>query len=472
MTLKKTTRTRFTRYLGKNFRDDYTTLQIYSRDMSNLPKVVKLFVGNLPDGVIQVRNTEDMQKIYEIANETRVPITQRGGGTAGFGGSVPYKKGVVVDTKGLESHFLVDPLELTVTTSPSIVFSDLQRQLNLEGFSLCSYPSSFHSATVGGWIAHGGYGIGSIQYGGANEQVAALEVVLPNGERKRYSELDDISLFVGSHGTLGTITEVVLKIKFDIPLKHQGCTFDSPSEMLKGLEHLSKINPFSIWFLNPDHVTSFNEVFGYNLPRSYVAIISKEVSFEEEEKEFNILFNKAIRASGGQILDRRYIKNIWDFRFKGFSLLGECTDYLVTEVILPIETSEKFFRKIISKFKGEIHLEGEMISPTHYSLLIYLLFEEKLSEIKKTILNLKLYKIATKKSRAKGFPYSTGLWFSGYYSSIYGKEQYKRYQEFKKKVDPKNISNPGKVISPRIRFFPLVRLKAIVKIASRLIIWK
>ncbi|MHA1516644.1 MAG: FAD-binding protein, partial [Candidatus Heimdallarchaeaceae archaeon] len=113
MTLKKTTRTRFTRYLSKNFRDDYTTLQIYSRDMSDLPKVVKLFVGNLPDGVIQVRNTEDMQKIYEIANETRVPITQRGGGTAGFGGCVPYKKGVVVDTKGLESHFLVDPLELT-----------------------------------------------------------------------------------------------------------------------------------------------------------------------------------------------------------------------------------------------------------------------------------------------------------------------------------------------------------------------
>ncbi len=470
MTLKKTTRTSFTRHLGKNFKDDYTTLQVYSRDMADLPKQVKLFIGNVPDGVIQVRTKEDMQKIYQIANETKVPITQRSGGTAGFGGSVPYKKGVVVDTKGLEHHFLVDPLELTVTTNPSVVFSDLQRQLNLEGFSLCAYPSSFHSATVGGWIAHGGHGIGSIQYGGALEQIAALEVVLPTGEIKRYTEEDDISLFVGSHGTLGTITEVALRLKFDIPLKHQGCTFDSPAELLNGLKHLAEIKPFSIWFLNPDHVALFNELFGYNLPRSYLAIISKEVSFEEEEQQFNTLFNNAIRSSGGQILDRRYIKDIWDFRFKGFTLIGESPDYLVTEVILPIETSERYFRKLISKFRGKIHLEGEMISPTHYALLVYLLFDEKISDIKKMILFLKLYKVTTKRSKSKRTPYSTGLWFSGYYSSIYGKDQYKKYLEFKKKVDPKNISNPGKVISPKFRFLPIIKLKPIVKLASKLML--
>ncbi len=470
MTLKKNTRISFTRHLGKNFKDDYTTLQVYSRDMADLPKLVKPFIGNVPDGVIQVRTKEDMQKIYEIANETKVPITQRGGGTAGFGGSVPYKKGIVVDTKGLEHHFLVDPLELTVTINPSVVFSDLQRQLELEGFSLCSYPSSFHSATVGGWIAHGGYGVGSIQYGGAKEQIAALEVVLPTGEIKRFTDDTELSLFVGSHGTLGTITEVALKIKFDIPLKHQGCTFDSPAELLKGLKYLAEIEPFSIWFLNPDHVALFNELFGYNLPLSYLAIISKEVSFEEEEKEFNTLFNNAIRSSGGQILDRRYINDIWDFRFKGFTLIGDSPDYLVTEVILPIETSDKFVRKLVSRFRGKIHLEGEMVSPTHYALLIYLLFEEKLSEIKKTILTLKLYNVTTRKTKAKGIPYSTGLWFSGYYSRIYGKEQYKQYLEFKRKVDPKNISNPGKVISPKIRFLPIIKLKPIVKLASKMML--
>jgi hypothetical protein len=470
MTLKKNTRISFTRHLGKIFKDDYTTIQVYSRDMADLPKPVKIFFGNVPDGVIKVRTKEDMKKIYEVANETKTPITQRGGGTAGFGGSVPYNKGIVTDMKGLEFHYLVDPLELTVTTSPSVVFSDLQRQLKLEGFSLCAYPSSFHSATVGGWIAHGGYGVGSIQYGGAKEQIAALEVVLPTGEIKRYTEESDISLFVGSHGTLGAITEVALRIKFDIPLKHQGCTFDSPAELLNGLKHLAEIEPFSIWFLNPDHVALFNELFGYNLPRSYLAIISKEVSFEEEEQEFNTLFNNAIRSSGGQILDRRYIKDIWDFRFKGFTLIGNSPDFLVSEVILPIETSEKYFRRLVSKFKGKIHLEGEMISSTHYALLIYLLFEEKISDIKKTILNLRLYNVTTKRTRAKGKPYSTGLWFSGYYSSIYGKEQYKRYLEFKKKVDPKNISNPGKVLSPRIRFLPLVKLKPIVKLASKMML--
>ncbi|MCE7742759.1 MAG: FAD-binding oxidoreductase [Candidatus Heimdallarchaeota archaeon] len=467
MTLKRNVRSRFVRFIGKKLREDRTTLQVYSRDMSDLPSLVSIFFKNIPDGVILASSVEDIQTIYSIANETKTPITQRAAGTAGLGGSVTYNGGLVVDTKGFEQKFFFDPLEQTVTINPSYVFSDLQRELKLQGLSLCSYPSSYHSATIGGWIAHGGHGIGSAQYGGALEQIVELEVVLPTGHLVKYTERDHISLFVGSHGTLGTITEVTLRVKFDIPLKHQGCTFDSPEELVKGLGEIATTFPHSVWFLNPKHVESFNETFGYNLPNRYVAIISKEVSFEEEEMEFNRLFNNAIRNAGGQILDRRYTEDIWKFRFRSLSMLKHCSDYVVSEVILPIESSDKYIRKLISKFKGNIHLEGEFISPTHYALLIYVLSEEKMSSLKKTLLNLKLFKLSLKSKKVKGYPYSTGLWFSGFYGQIYGKDELRRYKEFKKSVDPKNISNPGKVLSPKFRFFPIVSLKFVVKLASR-----
>ena len=469
MTLNKNARARFVRFLGKKLREDRTTLQVYSRDMSNLPSLVKMFFQNIPDGVILASSIEDIQTIYSIANETKTPITQRAAGTAGLGGSVAYKKGLIIDTKGFENKFLINPLEQTVTVSPSYVFSDLQRELNLQGFSLCSYPSSYHSATIGGWIAHGGYGIGSSQYGGALDQIVEIEVVLPTGHLVKYTERDHISLFVGSHGTLGTITEATLRVKFNIPLKHQGCTFDSPREMIKGLEEIAKIFPYSVWFLNPKHVSLFNETFGFNLPNRYVAIISKEVSFEEEEMEFSRLFNNAIRNAGGQILDRRYTEDIWKFRYKSLSMLKNSKDFVVSEVILPIESSDKYIRKIMSKFNNEIHLEGELISPTHYALMLYLLYDENLSSLKKTLANLKLFKMSLKSKKVKGYPYSTGLWFSGFYGQIYGKDELRRYKEFKKSVDPKNISNPGKVLSPKIRFFPIVSLKFAVKLASRFV---
>ncbi len=470
MTLKKKARSRFVRFLGKQLREDRTTLQIYSRDMADLPSLVSIFFQNIPDGVILASSVKDIQTIYSVANETKTPITQRAAGTAGLGGSITYKKGLVIDTKGFEQHYLVNPLDQTVVVSPSYVFSDLQRKLKLEGFSLCSYPSSYHSATIGGWIAHGGHGIGSAQYGGVLEQIVEIEVVLPTGHLVKYTERDHISLFVGSHGTLGTITEVTLRVKFDIPLKHQGCTFDSPKELIQGLEEIVRIFPYSVWFLNPEHVALFNETFGYNLPIRYVAIISKEVNFEEEELEFSRLFNNAVRNAGGQILDRRYTEDIWQFRFKSFSMLKQCKDFVVSEVILPIEASDKYIRKLVSKFKGNIHLEGEVISPTHYALMMYLLYDEKLSSLKKTLLNLKLFNLTIGSKKVKGTPYSTGLWFSGYYGKIYGKDELRRYKEFKKSVDPKNISNPGKVLSPKLRFLPIVSLKFAVRLASRLIL--
>ena len=469
MTLKNKIRTKFVRLLGKGFRDDETTLRIYSRDLADLPSLTRLFYNSFPDAVALPTNVDEVSRLYKLATESKVPITPRSGGTAGFGGSITYKKGIIVDVKGLESELLIEPFDQSVLVSPSTVISELQRKLKLQGFSLCSYPSSFHSATIGGWIAHGGYGVGSAQYGGALDQILALEVILPTGEARKLTEKEDIVLFVGSNGTLGIISRIQLKIKFDIPLKQFGCTFDSPSQLARGLEEISQINPYSVWFFNPKHVEEINQSFGYSLPERYVVIVSKEISYEEEENVFNLSFNQTIRNAGGQILDRRYITNIWNIRFKTFAMLKEYKDYLTNEAIIPVETSGKYLQKLASKLEGQIHLEGEMIGKTHFSLLMFLYYDEKLKPLKKLLINLKLFKIVLKGIKAKGYPYSTGLWFSGYYQTIFGKEQHKKYKEFKKEVDPKGISNPGKVLSPRFKLFPLLRLKTIMKIGSRFV---
>jgi len=470
MTLKKKVRAKFVKHLGKQFREDDTSLRVYSRDMSDLPSLTKIFFKNTPDAIILPKTVDEVQKLYELATENKVAITPRSGGTTGFGGSVTYNKGIILDVKGLESETLIEPIDQSVTVSPSIIFSELQRYLKLNGFSLCSFPSSFYSATVGGWIAHGGYGIGSAKYGGALEQILSLEVVLPTGKLVEYTEREDIELYVGSNGTLGLITKIKLKIKFDIPLKHFACTFDSPQQLVVGLKELSSVDPYAVWFFNPKHVEELNEAYGYTLPDRYLVILTKEISFEEEESEFHTLFNQAIRRAEGEILDKRYTANIFDIRFQTLSILKNYKDFLINEVILPVEKSGKYLQKLISSFNGLLHLEGELIGDSHYALLMYLYFEEEQSQLNKLLHNLKMYKNVVKGIKANGYPYSTGLWYAGYYPAIYGKSQYKKYKDFKKVVDPKNISNPGKVISPRFRIFPLIKLKTAFKIACRFVL--
>ncbi|MHA1260276.1 MAG: FAD-linked oxidase C-terminal domain-containing protein [Candidatus Heimdallarchaeaceae archaeon] len=113
-----------------------------------------------------------------------------------------------------------------------------------------------------------------------------------------------------------------------------------------------------------------------------------------------------------------------------------------------------------------MQFEGEMISPDKYSIIITIPFEENISSIQKTMINLRLFKQVLKSIKIGGSPYSTGLWFAGYYQSIFGKEQYSKYREMKQKIDPKNISNPGKVLSPRVKLLPILTLKYLIKLVS------
>lgn len=466
MTLKTRARSKFSRAFGKNFQDTLIIRLLYSRDIVALPSITKLVVSNIPDGVVLIKEIEDIVKVFQIANEEKIPVIPRLGATSGFGGCLPYKKGVVVDLKGLKQEFIVDPGDLSVTVSSPYVFSDLQRSLNMQGFSLCSYPSSLYSGTIGGWFAQDGSGIGALKYGGSLDQVKEIEVVLPTGEIKNFSDENKLSLFAGSQGTLGIITKLKLSVKFNTPLSYKACTYDSAKDLVVGLKSLNNLDIFSVWVMNPKQVALLNSTSDYTLPERYLVIVSKEVNYKEEESEFYANFNQTIRENKGQILDDRYVKDIWEHRFRTFSLLKNTKTFLFGEAVIPIDKSDQYIKKIETFFNNQIQIEGTMISPEKLSLLYFIKEKDEISDIKTAMLFMKFYKIMKKAVKYKGYPYTTGLWFSGYYKHIYGNEQLLSYKAYKKSVDPKKICNPGKVISPRLKIFPLLKLKTALKLAS------
>ncbi|MHA1115705.1 MAG: FAD-binding oxidoreductase [Candidatus Heimdallarchaeaceae archaeon] len=415
-----------------------------------------------------VETVEDIKKAFEIANKTKIPLIPRAGATSGHGGTLVYKKGIIVDLTKLNRIIDIELMDQSVTVEPAVTFHDLEKALTMQSLALCSYPSSIYSGTIGGWIAQGGEGIGSLKYGSIIDLLLGLEVVLPNGSVKYYTEKEDFEMFVGAQGTTGIITKIKMKFRFDIPLKHIAFTFDNFTDMLKGLSRCREVEPFSVWFLNKHKVDYLNKTLGYILPSRHLVIVSKEISYDEEEKEFREKIYKIVREEKGQLISDYYIQGIWKARFKIFSILKEMDNYILGEVSIPLDYGAEYIENLPKKIDRKILIEGTMVSFSTVSIILNLVLKTDQSKIKQYKKFLKVYKWILKAIKIGGFPSATGLWFGGYYHTIYGKEREEKLLKFKKEVDKNNICNPDKVWSPKVKQLPLISLKTAIKIIDGL----
>ncbi|HXZ24466.1 MAG TPA: FAD-binding oxidoreductase, partial [Methanomassiliicoccales archaeon] len=195
---------------------------LYSHDLAPLPKETQIAFKNVPDVVVRPTSTEQVAKVVRIANEEGVPITPRGASSWGLGGSMPVFGGILIDLAGGMSKILdIDVDNLCCTVEAGASYKSVYEACLAKGLILGSYPSSFPSATIGGWLAKDGVGIGSYKYGGPGLNLRSMTVVMPDGSvvETGFRDVADNSagynlnaLQVGAEGTLGIITKVTLKL--------------------------------------------------------------------------------------------------------------------------------------------------------------------------------------------------------------------------------------------------------------------
>ena len=142
-----------------------------------------------------------------------VPLTVRGSGTGNYGQCVPLEGGVVMLTTGLQRIRSLDPSTGVVTVEPGCLMSQLDQELRCHGRQLRLLPSTWRSATVGGFVAGGSGGIGSIRWGFLRDpgHLLGLEVV-PIRTDAHCRQLDEIEAEALNHsyGTNGIITALTL----------------------------------------------------------------------------------------------------------------------------------------------------------------------------------------------------------------------------------------------------------------------
>ncbi|MFW9968207.1 MAG: FAD-binding oxidoreductase, partial [Candidatus Thorarchaeota archaeon] len=172
-----------------NVTADEETCRIYSEDAANLPSLAGQIIDNQFEIVTQPVTVKSLQKLLKYAEENRLPLVPRGNGTSGWGGAIPAKGGICLSLTQMNKLVHLDDYACTVTIEAGMTWRELLMILERMGMTLPVYPSSATAATIGGFVASGGFGIGSAKHGDIGDQVVGLEAVLANAKVVRVGEL-------------------------------------------------------------------------------------------------------------------------------------------------------------------------------------------------------------------------------------------------------------------------------------------
>jgi glycolate oxidase len=219
---------------------DAETLDFYSRDETEK-------LSFLPEVVVKPRTTNEIAAIMQLCNMELLPVTPRGAGTGLSGGALPHIGGVLLSTERMNNILEIDERNLQVTTEPGVITEVLMNAVKEKGLFYPPDPSSRGSCFIGGNIAENSGGPKAVKYGVVKDYVLNLEVVLPSGEiiwtganvLKNSTGYNLTQLMVGSEGTLGIVTKIVLKLlplpKYDLLMLAPFASLEKASEAVSAI---------------------------------------------------------------------------------------------------------------------------------------------------------------------------------------------------------------------------------------------
>jgi glycolate oxidase len=268
-----------------------------------------------PGCVVFARDTADVQAVLRLAQRTGTPVVTRGSGTGLSGGSLPVPGCIVLCTVRMNRILEVDRANLTLLTEPGATTVQIAEAAAAVGLFYPPDPGSMKISTIGGNVAENSGGLRGLKYGITRNYVMGLEVVLPDGEilftgNKCVKDVAGYSLkdlFIGSEGTLGVITRILLRL-IPQPATKQTlvATFDAMDAAAQTVSDIiaAKIIPCTLEFLDRTTLRCVEDYAKIGLPDCEALLLMETDGHPAQVADEAARMEEIARANGCQQIRR------------------------------------------------------------------------------------------------------------------------------------------------------------------------
>ncbi len=308
-------------------------------------------------------SAEQVSEILKLANREQIPVIPRGAGTGLSGMSVPAKGGIVLDLNRMNKILGISIEDRLAIVQPGVVYAALESALAPYGFFFPPDPASGKVSTLGGNVATNAGGVKGAKYGTTRDYVLGLQVVLPDGRMMRtgskaiksVSGYDLTRLFVGSEGTLGVVTEIILKINPKPRATSTAlATFDNLEDAGHAVTEImhSGILPSVLEILGRETIVAINQNTDLNLPEVDAMLLVETDGYTSGETEYQMkkilnIFRKNHAQEVKEAKSEAEVTELWKARKSAYAVLARIkTHFVLEDVTVPIGKVAKMLRGV------------------------------------------------------------------------------------------------------------------------------
>jgi len=418
----------------------------------------------MPGCVVLVSTREQVVAVLKVANETKTAVVTRGSGTGLSGGSLPTPDCIVLCMARMNRILELDRANLTLHTEPGATTQAIADAAATVGLFYPPDPGSMKISTIGGNVAENSGGLRGLKYGITRNYVMGLEVVLPDGEilamgNKCVKDVAGYSLkdlFIGSEGTLGVITKVLLKlIPKPAARKTMVATFGQIAQAAQTVSDIiaAQIIPCTLEFLDRTTIRCVEDYAKVGLPLDCDALLLMETDghpeavVEEAEKMIQIARkNGALEVRAAK--DDAEAARLATARRSAFSALARVAPTTILEDAT-VPRSElarmiRFVSEVATKYRLRIGTFGHMgdgnLHPT------FLTDERNQDEMHRVEAAFtEIFDEAIRLGGTITGEHGVGLAKKSFLPKFAGDAQMRVMRELRRVVDPNGILNPGKM---------------------------
>lgn len=304
-----------------------------------------------PDVVLFPTSTQQVADIVKLCNEYDVPFVPRGAGTSLAGGCLPVGGGVMIALTRMRQILEVNLRDRYAVVEPGLVNVHLTQHLKETGYHYAPDPSSQGACTIGGNVATNSGGPHTLKYGVTVNHILGLEVVMPDGSvvelggpTEDSPGYDLTGMFVGSEGTFGICTKVIVRITRN-PAAYRTMlgVFETVSDATQAISNLigAGIVPAALEMMDQGIVEAVEAAFQFGFPLDAGAVLLIEVdgldvAVDEEAEKIVAICNEAgareVRTADST--EERLL--LWKCRKQAFGAIGRLSpSYCTQDGVVP-----------------------------------------------------------------------------------------------------------------------------------------